>query len=828
MNTNERSSTPVVNQPLTFVVSAWDRNRVTPGSQHYLGVTLTNRGGQDAVVQVRLEAASGLLRQWCTQPEQWLALSRDNSGELTFRFDVPGDALPQWLEYEVVVRPQGAYDAYYLPPTRCRLQVLAPETTETTQDPTFTLSPLTTPDRPLIVHGEAIAIELVVENRSERVDRFRLECTGLPADWGIQTEYPRDYGGFGLVQRYDSIGINPGDRGVVRVLLQPPTLPLAGTYLPTFRLASENDPSLGLLALAYLRVDPTYRLQAQLQSIQDQVRDRPAQFRLQFANLGNTDRLVQCQLQPLSQPGDCIYDLSNDAMTIAPQTTADILLDVQPQHWWTRPWFGPGKLYTFRVDFATSDRHPITPDTLHGTVTWMPRPWWQRLLVAFVGLGLLSTLAFLVWWYVFRAPTPPDIMEFAAEDSRYAEANGDMARVRWQIDHAEQIQTLKLTGYSPEGELLSGPLIYEFTKGQLPAALQPFCTQQAMVLNCTQIRSDAFQPGKYVFELTLTPRGRRVTPIVRKSTLVEIAAKPLPIVTSLVPKALVYREAAAGALTAMEAALPLADAAGVRLDWTVTMPQDIKTLHLIGRDKEGKMVGDIWYEFPASGKLPESLRPFCNLGQTLICQNVPTGLKAVGEYRLELQALSVVTQNRDSRSGQGESEPKPKATELVKIQPQMPQILSFQLNGRDAPTKVLLAVPPGHIMPPVQLSWRVQGGSTTHVELTPAPGTVPLIGRVSLPLSPQGSTTISLQVKTSTGEVLSRSITVEVYNPNPTDAAAIAAAAVKAATAKTASPGSTTPSPPASDSAAPGRLLAPAMNDRLAPSEQAPRFKQGG
>jgi hypothetical protein len=534
MTTNgNRATSTITFQPLTMLVSAWDGDRITPGHKHYLGVTIANRGDRDGVVQVRLEGARDedkqRLAQWCAHPEQWLALSHDKSGDLNFCIEVPADASPQWLEYEVVARPQAAYADYYLPPTRRRLEILAPETTETTQDPTFTLTPDTTPDRPLIVQtGTPVAIELTVENRSERVDRFRLECTGLPADWSVQVEYPNDFAGLGLVRNADSLGINPGDRGLIQVLLHPPALPLAGSYLPTLRLTSENDPSLGLLGLVYLRVEPIYQLQTQLQAGVDQARDRPAQFTLQFANLGNTARRVQFTLTPLTPPNQCLYTLPTDAVTIEPQATAAVPLEARPQPWWQRPWIGPGKVYPFRLDFIDPDRHALNPETIQGQLTWKPRPWWQLLLVALAGLGLLGTLAFLIWWYWLRPPLPPRVVEFVAEDSRYAAANEDMARVRWQIEHPERIQTLKLTGYSPEGETLSGPLVYEFKDGQLPAALQPFCMQQQALLSCSQIRSDAFQPGKYVFELTLIPKGRGAVPIALKSSAVEITAKPLP------------------------------------------------------------------------------------------------------------------------------------------------------------------------------------------------------------------------------------------------------------------------------------------------------------
>lgn len=824
----------IVFQPLALMVAAWDGDRVTPGTKHYLGVTLTNRGDQDAVVQVRLESPSELLPQWCAQPEQWLALTSNRSGELTFCIDVPGDAVPQWLDYEVIARPQAAYADHYLPPTRRRLQILAPETTETTQDPTFSLSPVTTPDRPELVQpGIPITVELLVENRSERVDRFRLECTGLPEDWGIQITYPREFTGLGLVRVDDSVGINPGDRGLIQVILQPPPLPLAGNYLPTFRLASENDPALGVLGLVYLRVEPVYQLQALLLPMQEQVRDRPAEFNLQFTNLGNTDRQVEVSLTPLKQPGPCVYALPTYAVSLPPQSVAQLPLKATPQRWWVRPWVGSGKVYPFRLDFVAPDRQPVIPNTIQGELVWLPRPWWQLLLAALATLGLVGALAFLIWWFFLRPPMPPQVTEFAVEDSQYAEANGDMARVRWQIEQPQQIKTLKLTGYSPDGEMLSGPLVYEFVNGQLPTALEPFCSQEKTLLTCNQIRTDAFLPGKYVFELTLLPQGRRPTPVSLKSSPVEITAKPAPTVTALVPRSLFYREAAPGKPTPAEQSIPIADKNGVRLDWAVTMPQDLAALHLVGRDSEGRMVGDRWYEFAAPGQLPEALRPFCSLGPVLICRNVPTGLTAVGEYRFELQALSVTDAQRARKP---DPDAKPKPTEIVRIQPQTPQIVSFQINGREAPAKVLIPVRPGQLLPLVQLSWRVQGGSTTRVELTPSPGNVPLSGRVNFPLSPTASTTIALQVMSPDGKPLTRSVTVEVFNPTPPDPTAAVTAAIKAAAAATRPTPSPSPSPSptppvtkpgtAPTDSAPFGVPSPTVPDRLSPSEQPPQFNQ--
>ena len=325
-----------------------------------------------------------------------------------------------------------------------------------------------------------------------------------------------------------------------------------------------------------------------------------------------------------------------------------------------------------------------------------------------------------------------------------------------------------------------------------------------------------------MFELTLVPKAQSAKPIALKTSPIEIAAKPLPTVTSLLTKALIYREAAPGNPTAAEKAVPVVDRDGIRLDWAVSSPSSITALHLVGRDKDGKMVGDLWFEFPAPGQLPDVLRSFCELGPNLLCRNVPTGLIAAGEYRFELQALV---------AGQSEADVKPKATEIVKIQPQMPQIISFQINGREAPAKLLIPIAPAQKPPPIQVSWRVQGSSATRVELLPTPGSVPLAGTLGFPLSPQGSTTIVLQIKTPSGEILTRSVTVETYDPTrgipaPTPSPAEAPPGGSPAGGSAAPAGSSSSPPAPAPSPAPFGAPSPASDDRLAPSEQPPQFSR--
>lgn len=54
----------------------------------------------------------------------------------------------------------------------------------------------------------------------------------------------------------------------------------------------------------------------------------------------------------------------------------------------------------------------------------------------------------------------PRIISFTPEDTRYAAANNDVAQVGWEVQDSDRIQTIKLTGYSSDGEIISGPLVF--------------------------------------------------------------------------------------------------------------------------------------------------------------------------------------------------------------------------------------------------------------------------------------------------------------------------------------------------------------------------------
>lgn len=826
-------------KPLAVILNSSGKDVVTSGSTFELGVTVTNRGTQSAVVHIFIDDLSPLLRQWCQSSQEYLALAPGQSGEVVFRFQIPVEVLPGTFHYLLLVDAPQHYPEH--PPARYsqQLDVLPPsQDIVKASDPTFVVQPATSSAKPATLQpGSLLQLQVLVYNRSERVDRFRLACTDLPESW-VAITYPQDLEGFGLVREADSLGLNPGTQGQILLAIAPPSDALAANYVPTLRLYSENNPDLYLLDLVYLQVLPIYSLQPTLRTVANRIRERGGLFEVQLANAGNTERDVLLRAIDVDGEESCTYTLALDETKIAPQETARVELTVQPAKWWRRPWWGNGRVLNFQVELEDRQQLPLTADLLQGYVTWTARPWWQLLPLVLAGLGTLALLAWLIWWLVFKPPVSPKILEFYVEDARYAAADGDVARVGWQIQHPDRIRSLRITGQSPDGSQLSGPLVYNFNfPDALPIPLKPFCQLERELLTCRNVRTDARKAGEYVFELTLIPkRGRGQTSESRQTEQIAIDPVPLPEVVEFNPTQAAYLEAKS---TPDEQPVGDTPPSEIRLNWVVTRPEDLQALQLVGRTSDGAIARPP-QRFNFTQGVPQELQEFCAIGETeignaLVCQNVATGVGQAGDYVFE---LSPIPKDQSTKS------PEPTKTDPIKIEPRPPQILSFQVNEQEARPKYLIPVEPGQSPIALVVSWQVEGGASTRVELLPSPGNVPLQGAIAYPLSQQPETqTITLQVSNGKGQPIARSVTIETFDPTPTDPAAAAAAAAAAATANAqqnaesareeadtaqpagASPSSTpSPSPPSEPSPPSLDAPAPSTPGRLSPTELPPQF----
>ncbi|MBE9060429.1 hypothetical protein [cf. Phormidesmis sp. LEGE 11477] len=836
---------PITN-PFTVVLTSSGDDVVRPGETFTLGVTIQNDGGSSAIAHARINADSPLLSDWCESMQAQLALESNRSGELSFQFRVPLDAFPQQLKYELIVDSEAYVNAS---PVRYRqsLHILpAEQSTVEASDPVFYLEPQTTTQRPAIVQPiGGLPVQIWVENRSNRVDRFRLSCLGLPTDWEVSIDYPKDYQGIGLVRDANSLGLNPGAKGQILLMIKPSANAIAQVYIPTIRLRSQNNPTLNLLELLYLQISPTYLLQSTLQILRNRVGNQTALFELQLINSGNTYRELQLEVENLDDSEICQYALEPEYIRVEPFSTRQVLLKAQPQGRWKRPFYGGGRLLNFRVKLRDTDNHPLLTPLLPGNLSWLPRPWWQLLLCVLAALGLIGLSAWLIWWRFFRIPPAPAILEFSVADTEYQQANNDFARVNWQIDNSQRIEQIELTGYSESGEILSGPLTYSFTDETIPAELASFCNQQERLLRCSNVRTDASRPGEYTFELSLKSKDRRQKELITQRTnvvnILPIAPTPFPQVTDFLASENRYLEAAATTDDAVALDLPIVDRNGILLNWRVELANNLQALQLTGRTEEGDSIGNIVYQVEQTEAGPDipKLSKSCQFGASeIVCENVPTELTAVGSYQFELLAIPIdgdrtdenPSENPASAANQAE-QPAPAATETITIQPLTPVIQLF-VDSQPAAAKYVIPIDSANLFFP--LSWAVDGGSTTQVELLPSPGAVPPSGQLTIPLKPEsGSTTITLQAENAAGESVSQSIVVETYDPTqpatPEEIAATAAAAAASATttaiteANQAEANQNNGSMGSSGQNA-GSRRSTGQSDRLSPSGRPPRF----
>lgn len=629
--------------------------------------------------------------------------------------------------------------------------------------PAFSVSPESRPDRPIhLVPGTMQTLQVIVLNGSDRENEFCLTCPDLLSDWFTVTYPPKP-----AVTSEDNTGASgiwlaPGEQGMIILTLSPPTNALAGSYIPTLQLASCSSPDLRQMALIYLQIEPLYSLQLELQPTVNQVRRQSGRFRILIENQGNSCRNISLTAESLIQPDIYEYIFTPESVEVAPKAVSEVALDVT-RRGRRRPWLGSGRQLNFRVGITDRDGHPLVGNSLTGSLTWLPQPWWQRFLLMLGGLGVLGGLTWLVWLWLRPSPQP-QILEFFPEDAEYSAANNDAVELGWQIEDPERLETLEVAGYTPEGKLISGPLTFDFSAG-IPPNLADDCVQEDSVLTCGNVTTDARLPGDYVFEMTARSKGGRSRePQQATSSQVTITPLPLPTVAELAPNQVIYAEA--GTPPELTAVPPVGDQ-GIQLSWVVMTPQQLQDLLLIVRQEDGSVLGGRRFtlrnpENPTTLTLPPALEPFCQLSGALICQNVPSGIGGVGKYTFELAPVTV----GNSEPGEG------KTSELVKVLPRPVRIVNFRINGQEAQPKYLIPVKPGQPPPSFVVSWQVEGGATATAKLLPSPGTVPLTGSAPFPLSPEpGQTTLTLQVSNGSDGTIVRSVTIQTFDPTAGESA---------------------------------------------------------
>lgn len=773
-----------LSQPIGVILSSSGEDQVLPGDQLVISTTINNKGNQSAIIDVYLDELPPAIHSWCSTAQTRLALDPGQGEDVIFCFDVPASALSGAYRYQLVVDAPNHYPD--TPPQRYEqtLQVLPPaHTAVRVSDPTFAVEPISTTAKPVkTLPGNPLQFQIHVYNRASRVDRFRLQCTDLPDDW-VTIHYPQGFQAPGLALTEPYLDLNPGMEGVILLTITPSLDALARTLLATIQLKSENNPVLKLLDVIYITISPVYQLDTRFRTLISRVQQQSGLYSIQASNQGNTPRTLDFRILGLEDSALCDYEIQPPSLTLAPQQTLVSQISVHPKNPWQRPLFGGGRMISFEVTATDPEQQPLPEVPMQGLLMWEARPWWQILPVILLLLGSFLGLIWLAWYFFVRPPAPASILRFAPEDTAYDAAQGDTVHLGFEIANPKRIQQLEIVGLSAEGELLSGPLVFDLSQG-LPPYLESLCVEQARRLTCRNLRTDARRAGDYTFTLSLIPKpGRNAAPAKSTTLPISINPAPLPAIVELVPTSATYAEAPpkerpdeavsktgtndsqqsevadqANPTTVFIPSLPETDPHVARVNWVVDYPQQLASLHLTGRDAAGTVVTPT-LSFDFQSGIPKELTDFCTLETQLVCQHVPTGVRQAGLYTFDLIAVP---------KGDPPKEPILLTSEPTQIQPRPPRLLAFTLNGEPAQPNYLVPVDEGQPLINLELAWEVENNLGTKVILMPAPGDVPTEGAMPVPLSPEpGETLVSLQVTNVTGEQLTRSITITTYDPTP-------------------------------------------------------------
>jgi len=705
-------------QSLSVITNPSGDSVISAGETFELRVTIGNQGFQGAIIDLFIDDSSGVLKTWCPNPYERFALSAGSSSEVVFSFPIPVEAIPGQYTYLLVIDAPKHYPEETPIRHQATLQVLPPiQEAVQSNDPTFALTPVTTPEKPALLElGQSLIVTVLVHNRSNRVDRFRLTCTDLPELWW-EVHYPEGINELGLVVIPDNLALNPGAKGEVTLEFRFPVDTKAGRYLPTLRLTGENNPELLLLDVVYIEVVPRYDLRVDLRTLVGKVSREAALFQLRLQNQGNTLRQLRLTVREDQERPVCVYELNPDRLKLEQGEQWQVDIDAKPGPWWRRPLVGEGRTLNFYVQLTDDYQLPLPTDEIEGNFLWQARPWWQLLLAILAGLGLLGLLIFAIWWLFFKPPAPPRIEDFNSVAPSYAAANDDFIYLNWEIGNVRQIQSLQILGRSPNGNVTSIPVSYDLSQG-LPESLQEFCTRSWRTLVCRNIRTDAREPGDYIFELKVTAKRSQVAPIIAQTNTIAIAPIPLPEIlefraTLAQPNPTANNPTPTGSVGAgspisrqpndripepaptttgsVRAGSPTVSSANpnlgepapttgnstgndpthtIELSWKISNPSAIAELGWIGRNPDGVVNSEQQRTDLQSG-LPDDWRKYCTFdNQTLSCEGVRVTVDEFGRYIFELTVIP------DSRI---EGEARTALADVIEIKaPEPPKIIEFQ------------------------------------------------------------------------------------------------------------------------------------------------------
>lgn len=440
--------------PVAVRIFSKNENQVNPGDITSNRIEIKNNNNSDIQIDIWLvtvDEKSQPLLHWCEfensndidkRLQLPLVIRAKEKCDIDLHFRVPPQAQPGLYKYDILIKEE---DNSSKPPIRRpqQLRVLRSDTTaQRKANPEFYLEPSSNSEEPLLLKaGEPKEIKVKVENKSRRVDTFYLTCPDLDQEW-FTVSYPESpFIRPGLVRETDGLDLNPRQSGECTLILHPPKYAPAGNYFPTVQFISQNNESLVLLDVVYLKILPNPSLAVEMAPQLKEISGKKECFELKVNNQGNVDREVKFAVDKRDDIFNYTFD--SDLIQLSPLEETELLLKVKPKRW--KWWLRCFKARQEEINFylKLEDDNFLAPEEVlaQGTLIWVSRPWKLFWFLIVLGLISLGAIGIFIWSVFLNRPLPPypEITEVSstAKDAIYQQ--GETENLNWSANNFEKV-----------------------------------------------------------------------------------------------------------------------------------------------------------------------------------------------------------------------------------------------------------------------------------------------------------------------------------------------------------------------------------------------------
>jgi hypothetical protein len=484
--------------------------KIEPGKPHLRYITLHNRSKEKVNLVIWLyakDANSQTLLRWYhfekidntseRKRELPISIEAERTKEVKLIFEIPQSAEPRVYNYEI--RAQDTNTGIEVSPRPQQLQIpFTQQYRESRKEPNYQITPQTNSEQPYLLEpGQALPIDIRVENRSHLVDRFNLTFPELDKSWF------EDY--------TDELPLNPGGVDNFKLSLRPPAGTPAGEYFSTIRLRSQNENQV-FLGVIYFTIQVSDRLTAELSPPSRTIPSANKSFELKVFNPGNISRHVRIDVR--DDEGVFEYLIQPDYLEILSSKEEKIVITpiVKKELIEKRFWKGEEVTIPFQVYFQNTspeieeleaihnlsrsklinldNAQPLTldalpeieipgfylPENISGSIIWKPNPSWQPwalrqtpkiLIWALILLALIALGNFAnnwIWQFIVKPTLKPTVTGFSTTEKNYQIRQQNEINLNWEISNIAQLSQVKLTAFKSNINLHT--ISYNFTFNQ--------------------------------------------------------------------------------------------------------------------------------------------------------------------------------------------------------------------------------------------------------------------------------------------------------------------------------------------------------------------------